>query len=127
MDCHYQGRLGVSCSNILRRLYGPKGEEDAKISQFRDYYFVFFAIYFKNKENETGGARGMQGKVNEDTTFVGKAELKRPPEMRRRGLRVSVKMDLKEIGREVLTGFIWLRIESLWRSLGNTVTDLRIP
>jgi hypothetical protein len=41
--------------------------------------------------------------------LVGKPEKKRPPERPRRRWKDGIKMDLREIGWGVCTGFTWLK------------------
>jgi hypothetical protein len=45
--------------------------------------------------------------------LVGKPEGKRPLERPRRRWEVGIKMDLREIGWGVWSGFTWLRIEAI--------------
>jgi hypothetical protein len=54
-------------------------------------------------------ARMGEGK-NVYRVLVGKPEGKRPPERPRRRWDVGIKMDLREIGWGVWSGFTWLRI-----------------
>jgi hypothetical protein len=63
------------------------------------------------KKNEGGGACGTHGGGEKLVKgFGGKARRKRPLERPRRRWKCGIKMDLREIGWGVLSGFNWLRI-----------------
>jgi hypothetical protein len=75
---------------------------------------VFFTTYYysdKIKKDEMSGACSMEGKNGRDTyrIFVGKHEWKNPFPIPKRRQKNNIKIDLKENGMRVWTGFIWLR------------------
>jgi hypothetical protein len=63
------------------------------------------------KENELGGAYGTHGRGKKVyRVLVGKPEGNRPLGRPRRSWEGGIKMDLREIGWGVWSGFDWLRI-----------------
>jgi hypothetical protein len=63
------------------------------------------------------------GEINVYKILVGKYEGKRPLGRPRRIWEDNIRMDLKEVGWNVWTGFDWLRDQ--WRALVNTVMNFR--
>jgi hypothetical protein len=69
----------------------------------------------------------MGEKRNVYSLFVGKPEGKRPLGRRRRSLIDNIKMELLEIGLNVVD---WIRLAQdryRWRALVNSVMNLRVP
>jgi hypothetical protein len=69
----------------------------------------------------------MEEKMTAYRILVGKAEGKRPLGRPRRRWVVSIKMDLREVGRR---GIYWIDLDQdrdQWRALVNTVMNLRVP
>jgi hypothetical protein len=66
----------------------------------------------------------MGEKRNVYRLLVGKPEGKRPLGRPRRRRIGNIKMDLLEIGLNVVTGLVWLRIGT---ALVNSVMNLRVP
>jgi len=67
------------------------------------------------------------GDKNEFKILVGKPEVKKPLERPRRRWKDNIRMDIKEIGWE---GFVWVYLaqdRDQWRTLVNTVMNLRVP
>jgi hypothetical protein len=80
------------------------------------------------KEDEMGRACGTNGeKRNAYRIFVGKPEGKRPLGRLTRRWVDNIKMDLREIGWD---GIDWIDLaedRDQWRSLVNTLINLRFP
>jgi hypothetical protein len=83
--------------------------------------------YTQAKEDEMGRECSTNGEEEECILDIGrKAEGKRPLGRPRRSWVDNIKMDLREIGWDVvLTGLIWLRIGT--SDLMNTIMNLQVP
>jgi hypothetical protein len=85
-----------------------------KLAKWGASYFVLIIRYHladQVKKNEVGGACGMLERGEKRVQgFGGKARRKRTLERPRRGWEDKIKMDLREIGWEVWSGFTWLKI-----------------
>jgi hypothetical protein len=86
-----------------------------KVAQWGASYFVLITRYYQEdqmKENEVGEACGThaRGEKRVQGFLVGKPEGKRPLERPRRRWEDGIKMDPREIGWGVWSGFTWLRI-----------------
>jgi hypothetical protein len=96
-------RLRVFENRVLRRIFGPKREEDGS--------------WRKLHNDELHGI----------CFSVGMPEGKRPLERPRRRWEDNIKMDLGEIG---IVGANWIRLAQdtvRWRAFVNTVMNLRVP
>jgi hypothetical protein len=67
------------------------------------------------------------GKRNAYRILVGKPQGKRPLGRHRRGWEDNIKMDLKEIGCDDQDWIDMAWDRDQWRSLVNTVMNLRVP
>jgi hypothetical protein len=99
---------GSVVNNELRNMWKKS------VTERRALWFVFLTEYYSNdqiKKNEMGGACGNTGdRRGAYRVLVGKPEGKRPPGRHRLRWDDNIKMDVKELGWEVWTGLIWLRI-----------------
>jgi hypothetical protein len=59
--------------------------------------------------------------------FVGKHEENRPLARYRRRWEDNIRMDLREIGWEVVDGIYLAHERDHWRALVNTLMNLRVP
>jgi hypothetical protein len=59
--------------------------------------------------------------------LVGKPERKRPPRRPRRRWVDNIKMELRQIGSDVMDWIDLARDRDHWRALLNTVMNLRVP
>ena len=94
---------------------------------WRDFHNVLLKIKNIYSCFEMGGACGAyeEGRVVHGV-LVGKPEGKRPLVRPRRRWEDNIKMDLREVGR----GGDWMELaqdRARWRSLVNTVMNLRVP
>jgi hypothetical protein len=64
---------------------------------------------------------------NASRILVGKPEWKRPLGRSRRKLEDNIRMDLKETGWEYVDRSHLDQVRDQWRSLLNTVMNLRVP
>jgi hypothetical protein len=69
----------------------------------------------------------MREKINVYRLLVGKPEGKRPLGRRRCRWVDNIKMDLREIGWDVMEWIDVGRDRDQWRALANTVMNLRVP
>jgi hypothetical protein len=65
--------------------------------------------------------------INAYRILVGKPEGKRPLGIPRRRWVDNIKMDLREIGRDVVDWTDMAQDRDLWKALVNTVLNLRVP
>jgi hypothetical protein len=83
---------------------------------------------YKVEEDEVGGTCGTKGeKRNVYRLFVGKPEGKRPLGRPRRRWIDNIKMDLLEIGLNVVDWICLAQDRYRWRALVNSVMNLRVP
>jgi hypothetical protein len=127
-------RLRVFENRVLRRIFGPKREEDRSWrklhnDEFHDLYSspnIVRAI--KSRRTRWAGhvARMGEGR-GAYRVLVGRPECKRPLGKPRRRWEDNIKMDLREIG---IDGANWIRLAQdrvQWRAFVNTVMNLRVP
>jgi hypothetical protein len=75
-----------------------------------------------------GGARSTYGeRRGVNTVLVGEPEGKRPLETPRRGWEDNIRMDLQEVGCEVMDWTDLALDRDGWRALVNEVVNLRVP
>jgi hypothetical protein len=103
---------------VLGRIFGPKRDEVT--GEWRKLHSESFIIWTRHQislsrsnQGEWGG-RGMWHAWQRGQTCTGfrwgKPEGKSPLERPRRRWEVGIKMDLREIGWGLWSGFFWLRI-----------------
>jgi hypothetical protein len=110
--------LRVFENRVLRRIFGPKGDEakgECRKLHSSELHNLFSSPdiirQIKSKRMRWAGhvARIGEGR-NVYRVLVGKSEGKRPLGRPRRRSEAGIKMDLREIGWGVWSGFTWLRI-----------------
>jgi hypothetical protein len=127
-------RLRVSENRVLRRIFGPKREEDGSWrklhnDELHDLYFSPNIVrVIKRRRMRWAGhvARMGEGK-GAYRGLVGRPEGKRPLGRPRRRWEYNIKMDFGEIGIDVAN---WIRLAQdrvQWRDFVNTVMNLRVP
>jgi hypothetical protein len=127
-------RLRVFENRVLRRIFGPKREEDGSwIKLHNDELHSLYSSpnivkVIKSRRMRWPGhvARMGEGRVAY-RVLVGRPEGKRPLGRPRRRWEDSIKMDLRETGIDRAN---WIRLAQdrvQWRAFVNTVMNLRGP
>jgi hypothetical protein len=126
--------LRVFENRVLRRIFGPKREEDGSWRKLHNY--ELHGLYsspnivrmIKSRRMRWAGhvARMGEGRGIYRLLF-GRPEGKRPLGRPRRRWEDNIKMDLREIGIEG-ANWIWLAQDRIqWRAFVSTVMNLRVP
>jgi hypothetical protein len=120
---------------VLRRIIAPKTEEGAvgwRRLHNEDLYNVFASpniiLVIKSrrmkwKEHVTH----MEEIINSYKILVGKSERKRPLGRPRRRWEDDIRMDLREVRWEGVDWMYLVEDRDQWRSVVNTVVNLRVP
>jgi hypothetical protein len=127
-------RLRVFENRGLRRIFGPKREEDGSWRKLHNdelhslYSSLNIVRVIKSRRMRCAGhvARMGEGR-GVYRILVGRPEGKRPLGRPRRRWEDNIKMDLGEIG---IDGANWIQLAQdkvQWRAFVNTVMDLRVP
>jgi hypothetical protein len=127
-------RLRVFEKKVLRRIFGPKREEDGLWRKLNDdeilnqYSSPNIVRAIKSRRMRSAGhvARMGEGR-GVYRVLVRSPEGKRPLGRPRRRWEDNIKMDLKEIG---ISGANWIPLAKdrvQWRAFVNTVMNLRFP
>jgi hypothetical protein len=127
-------RLSVFENRVLRRIFGPKREEDGSWRKLHNdelhslYSSPKIVRVIKSRRMRWAGhvARMGEGK-GAYRVLVGRPEGKRPLERPRRRWEDNIKMDLREIW---IDGENWIRLvedKVQWRDFVRTVMNLRVP
>jgi hypothetical protein len=126
-------RLRVSENRILRRIFGPKREEDGSWRKLHNdelhnlYYSPNIVRVIKSRRLRWAGhvARIGEGK-SVYWILVGRPECKRLLGRPRRRWQDNIKLDFREIGIDRSN---WIRLAQdrvQWRDFLNTVMNLRV-
>jgi hypothetical protein len=134
---HFEGekhRLRVSENRVLRRIFGPKEEEDVSWRKLHNdelhspYSSLHIVKVIKSRRMRwighvacMGEGRGVYG------VSVRRPEGKRPLGRPRRRWEYNIKMDLREIGIDEAN---WIRLAQdrvQWQAFVNMVMNLRVP
>jgi hypothetical protein len=127
-------RLRVFENRVLRKIFGPKREEDGSWRKLHNdelhnpYSSSNIVIVIKSRRVRWAGhvARMGEGRYFYRVLF-GTLESKRPLGRPRRGWEDNIKMDLREIG---IDGANWIQLAQdmvQWRVCVKTVMNLRVP
>jgi hypothetical protein len=111
-------RLRVFENRVLRRIFGPKGDEVTgewrKLHNGELHNLYSSPNIIRQINSRRRGLAGHMACMGEGRNvyrvLVGKPEGKRPLGRPRRRSEDGIKMDLREIGWGVWSGFTWLRI-----------------
>jgi hypothetical protein len=127
-------RLRVFENRVLRKIFGPKREEDGSWrtlhnDELHDLYSSpnIVRVIKSRKVRLAGHVARMEEGRGAYRVLVGRPECKRPLGRSRRRWEDNIKMDLREIG---IDGAYWIRLAQdrvHWRAFVNTVMNLRIP
>jgi hypothetical protein len=128
-------RLRVFENRVLRRVFGPKGDEviggwrKLHNEELHNLYSSSSIIRIINSRRMrwVGHVARKGAKRNVYRILVGKPEGKRPLGRPRRRWEDNIKMDLRDIG---WGGMDWIDLaedRDQWRALVNTVMNLRVP
>jgi hypothetical protein len=110
-------RLRVFENRVLRRIFGPKGDEVA--GEWRRLHNEELKLYSAPNIIRVIKSRRMRwvgyvARMGEERgayrVLVGRPEGRRPLGRPRRRWEYNIKMDLQEVGWGALTGLIWLRV-----------------
>jgi hypothetical protein len=129
-----EGRRRVFENKVLRKIFGPKSEEDGSWRKLHNdelhilYYSQNIVRVIKSRRIRWAGhmTRMREGR-GVYRVLVGRPEGKRPLGRPRRRWEDNIKMDLREIG---IDGANWIRLvydRVQWRACVSTVMKLRIP
>jgi hypothetical protein len=127
-------RLRVFENRVLRRIFGPKREEDGSWRKLHNdelhnlYSSPNFVKVIKSRTVRWAGhvARMGEGR-GVYRVLVGRPEGKRPLGRPGRRWEDNIKLDLREIG---INGANWIQLAQnrvQWRACVNTVMNLRVP
>jgi hypothetical protein len=127
-------RLRVFENRVLRRIFGPKREEDGSWRKLHngEIYSLYSSLnivrVIKSRRMRWAGrvARMGEGKVVY-RILVGRPEGKRPLGRPRRRSDNNIKMGLREIE---IDGANWIQLAQdrvQWQAFVNTVMNLRVP
>jgi hypothetical protein len=127
-------RLRVFETTVLRKIFGPKREEDGSWrklhnDELHDLYSspnVVRVIKSRRMRWARHVARMGEGR-GVYRVLVGRPEGKRPLGRPRRRQEDNINMDLMEIG---IDGANWIRLaqdRAQWRAFVNTMMNLRVP
>jgi hypothetical protein len=127
-------RLRVFENRFLRKIFGPKREEDGSWRKLRNdephnlYSSLNIVRVIKSRRMRWAGhvarMREWRGVYR---VLVGRPEGKRLLGRSRRRWEDNIKMNLRETGIDVAN---WIRLAQYrvqWRAFMNTVTNLRVP
>jgi hypothetical protein len=120
---------------VLRRLFGPKrdgvmgGWRKLHYEELHNFYSSpsIIRIIKSRRMRWAGHVARMGEKRNVYRLLVGKPEGKRPLGRLRRRCIDSIKMDLLEIGLNVVDWIGLAQDRYRWRALVNSVMNLRVP
>jgi hypothetical protein len=127
-------RLRVFKNRLLRKIFGPKREEDGlwrrlHNDELHDLYSSLNIVrVIKSRRMKWAGyvARTREGR-GAYRVFAGRPDGKRPLGRPRRRWEGNIKIDLREIE---LDGANWIQLAQdrvQWRAFMNTVMNLRVP
>jgi hypothetical protein len=127
-------RLRVFENRVLRRLFGPKREEDGSWRKLQNdelhslYSSPNIVREIKSRRMRWAGHVSRMGEGRGVyRILVGRPEGKRPLGKPRRKWKYNIKMDLTEIG---IDGANWIQLAQhmvQWRACVNTVMNLLVP
>jgi hypothetical protein len=127
-------RLRVFENTVLRRIYGPKREEDGSWRELHNdelldlYSSPNIVMVIKSRRMRWAGHVARMGvRRGVYRVLVWIPEWKRPLGRPRRRWEDNIKMDLREIG---IHGANWIQLAQnrvQWRASVNTVMNLRVP
>jgi hypothetical protein len=127
-------RLRVFENRILRKIFGPKREEDVSWRKLHNdelhdvYSSPNIVRVIKSRRMRWAGHVARMGEGRDVyRVSVGRPEGKRLPGKPRRRWKDNIKTDLREIG---IDGANWIQLAQdrvQWRACGNTVMNLRVP
>jgi hypothetical protein len=128
-------RLRVFENRVLRRIFGPKRDEVAgewrelHNEELRDLYFSpsIIRITKSRRMRWAGHVAQMGEKKNVYRLLVGKPERKRPLGRPRRRWVDNIRTDLGEIGWGDVDWISLAQDRNRWRTLMNSVLNLRVP
>jgi hypothetical protein len=118
---------------VLRRIFGPKREEDGSWRKLHNdelhslYSSPNIVRVIKWKRMRWAGHVARMGEGSVYRILVGKPEGKRPLGRPKRRWEDNIKTDLTEIG---IDGANWIQLAQdrvQWRAFENTVMHLRVP
>jgi hypothetical protein len=122
-------RLRVFENRVLRRIFGPKREEDGSWRKVHSLYSSLnIVMVIKSRRMRWAGhvARMGEGR-GVRRALVGRPEGKRPLGRPRSRWEDSIKMDLRETGIDGVN-WIWLALDRVqWRTSVSTAMNLRVP
>jgi hypothetical protein len=127
-------RLRVFENRVLRRIFGPKREDDGSSRKLHKdqlhspYSSVNIVMMIKSRSLRWAGHVACMGEGRGVyRVLVGRPEVNRPLGRPRLRWKDNIKMDLREIG---INEANWIRLDQdrfQWRDFGNTVMNLRVP
>jgi hypothetical protein len=127
-------RLRVFENRVLRRIFGPKREEDGSWRKLHsdELHSLYSSpnivrVIKSRRMGWTGHVARMGEGRGVCRVLVGRPEGKRPLGRPRRRWEDNIKLDLREIG---IDGADWIHLAQdrvQWRAYVNTVMNLRVP